>query len=223
LRDGAILGSSEAARSKLEALLCDSETRSAKQRISASGEATRDLLPTHFWENSASLWVLTSVDDGVDYLEIHWPDYEDIYHGRSEFLVRRADVERWERLYPELAAPPAPEPPPPPPPSPPKTTAGAEARAIAHLKPLLDLRRDAMSKGEAWEECEHFTISYAGFERRVWPAAREKAGLEREAPAGRKKRQPAEIESTIDQIVGPAPDKKPGGKSSGKSRRKSRS
>jgi hypothetical protein len=103
------LGSSEAARSKLEALLRDPETRSAKQRISASGEVTRDLLPTHFWEDSASLWVLTNVDDGIDYLEIHWPDYEDIYHGRSEFLVRRADVERWERLHPVLAAlPPAP-------------------------------------------------------------------------------------------------------------------
>ena len=41
----------------------------------------------------------------------------------------------------------------------PKATAGAEQRAIAHLKPLLDVRRDAMSRGEAWEACKQFNIS----------------------------------------------------------------
>jgi len=74
----------------------------------------------------------------------------------------------------------------------PKATAGAEKRAISHLKPLLDVRRDAMSKGEAWNECKQFNISHAGFENHVWPKARELAGLERKAPPGKKKREPVE-------------------------------
>jgi hypothetical protein len=151
--------------------------------------------------------------DGVDHL---WVDYRPYVHeDRSlfgwsrDFVVRRSDVERWERLHPELAAPPLPPPPPPP-----QTTAGAETRAIAHLKPLLKLRRDAMSKDEAWKECEQFSISRNGFENHVWPTARAQAGLERKAPAGRKKGKPADI-SEIEQAIGPAPGKK--------SRRKSRS
>ena len=45
---------------------------------------------------------------------------------------------------PSIAAP-LPPPPPAPPPAP-QTTVGAEARAIAYLTPLLERRRDAMSK-----------------------------------------------------------------------------
>jgi hypothetical protein len=110
---------------------------------------------------------------------------------------------------PSIAAPPLPPPPSPSPPPPaPQTTVGAEARAIAHLKPLLDRRRDAMSKDEAWKECKQFTISRNGFENHVWPTARERAGLERKARAGKKPRQPKEIEQEVDQILGPAPGKK---------------
>jgi len=96
----------------------------------------------------------------------------------------------------------------PPPAPPPQATAGAEMRAIAHLKPLLKLHRDAMSKDEAWKECKPFNISYNGFENHVWPTARELAGLERKAPAGRKRRKPKDIKPIIDQIVGPEPGKK---------------
>ena len=104
----------------------------------------------------------------------------------------------------------------------PKATAGAEQRAITHLKPMLEQRGDAMSKGEAWKECKQFNISYAGFENHVWPKARELAGLERKAPPGKKKRQPVEIEQEVDQILGPEPSK-PSQKSRRKSRRKSTS
>ena len=103
----------------------------------------------------------------------------------------------------------------------PKATAGAEQRAITHLKPMLEQRGDAMSKVEAWEECKQFNISYAGFENHVWPKARELAGLERKAPPGKKKRQSVEIEQEVDQILGPEPGKP--SQPSQKSRRKSRS
>jgi hypothetical protein len=84
----------------------------------------------------------------------------------------------------------------------PKATVGAETRAIAYLKPLLE-RNPAMSKDEARKECEPFKLSGAGFDDRVWPAARQAAGLSREAPAGRKRRKPTEIEPAIEQIIGP--------------------
>jgi hypothetical protein len=153
--------------------------------------------------------VVDYTDSADVYLDVYYPD------SHWEFYVRRLDVERWERLYPELA----PSPPPPlPPPVPAPTTAGAEARAIAHLKPLLDRRGDAMSKDEAWGECKQFNISYAGFENNVWPTARERAGLERKAPAGRKRRKPADIKSEVEQVIGPAPGKKSRSQSPRKSR-----
>jgi len=67
--------------------------------------------------------------------------------------------------------------------------------------------------------------AYAGFENHVWPKARELAGLERKARAGKKPRQPKEIEQEVDQILGPEPSKpsQPSQKSRRKSRRKSRS
>jgi hypothetical protein len=102
--------------------------------------------------------------------------------------VRRTDIE---------LAPAAPPPPPP------KTTAGAEPLAITHLTPMLKLRGDAMSKDEAWKQCKQFTISGAGFRYRVWPTARQQAGLEPKAPAGKKRRKPTEIEPEAEQIIGP--------------------
>ena len=107
----------------------------------------------------------------------------------------------------------------------PKATIAGEGRAITHLKPLLEHRGDAMSKGEAWDECKQFNVSYAGFENHVWPKARELAGLERKARAGKKPRQPKEIEQEVDQTRGPEPSKpsQPSQNSRRKSRRKSRS
>jgi hypothetical protein len=93
----------------------------------------------------------------------------------------------------------------------PTATVAAEKRAAAHLKTLLERNRD-MSKGEARKACERFNLSGAGFDDRVWPDAREAAGLSRQAPAGKKRRRAAEIEQTVDQIIGP--DKKSGRKSS---------
>jgi hypothetical protein len=111
---------------------------------------------------------------------------------------------------PSTAASPLPPPPPPPPPPPaPQTTAGAEARAIVHLKPLLEHRGGAMSKAEAWAACSQFNMSYVGFEKHVWPTARELAGLPRKAPPGAKKRRRADIEQEVGRVIGPAPGKKP--------------
>jgi hypothetical protein len=64
-----------------------------------------------------------------------------------------------------------------------------------------------MSKDKAWAACSQFNLSYNGFENHVWPTAREKAGLDRKASAGRKPREPKEIEQEVDQILGPEPDK----------------
>ena len=85
----------------------------------------------------------------------------------------------------------------------PKATAGAETRAIAHLKPLIERYGEAMSKDEARKHCEQFKLSGAGFDDRVWPAAREAAGLPRQAPAGKKPRKSKEIAPEIERIIGP--------------------
>jgi len=205
------LGSSEDAKDELNDLLCNPLTRSARHKVDASGkeipDTNRHVDHPGFWQDR--LLLVPDADGGDDHLEVDYGDaYLDFYSpgGHWKFYVRRLDVERWERLYPELAAPPPP-PPPAPPPSAPQTTAGAEARAIAHLKPLLELRGDAMSRREAWKECKPFNISCAGFFNHVWPTARELAGLERKAPAGRKKRK-LDIESEVERAIGPAPDKK---------------
>jgi hypothetical protein len=211
------LGSSKDAKDEVEALLCDPETRSANHRVDASGKeilGTSGFLNAGFWPSR--LLLVPDADGGADHLVVDYTDSADVYldvyfpDSHWEFYVRRTDVERWESLYPELA-----------PPLPPQATAGAEKRAIAHLKPLLERHGDAMSKDEAWKECEQFSISRNGFENHVWPRTRELAGLERKAPAGRKHK-PKEIEQEIEQIVGPKPGK-PSQKSRGKSRRKSRS
>jgi hypothetical protein len=68
----------------------------------------------------------------------------------------------------------------------PKATIGAETRAIAHLKSLLE-GNNTMSKNEARRACEQFKLSGAGFDDRVWPEARHQAGLSRQAPSGRKR------------------------------------
>ena len=127
-------------------LLRDSETVSAKCRVDASGkeipDTNRHVDHPGFWQDR--LLLVPDADGGDDHLEVDYGDaYLDFYSpgGHWKFYVRRLDVERWERLYPELAAPPPP-PPPAPPPSAPQTTAGAEARAIAPLwKDMVDDRQ----------------------------------------------------------------------------------
>jgi hypothetical protein len=193
------LGSSKDAGQKLVNLLCDPETRSKIYRVDASGEedpATVCFPDTEFWPGR--LVLDPDADGGDDHLVVNYGDTNSDFYdpdGHWKFDVRRLDVERWERLFPELAPPSSP------------TTAGAEARAIAHLKPLLELRRDAMLRDEAWEECKQFNISRVGFEDRVWPTARLQAGLQSKAPAGRKRRKPVDIEAEVEQVIGPAPDK----------------
>jgi hypothetical protein len=104
------LGSSEDARDETYALLCDRETRSAKYRVDASGKeipGTFSSLGPWFWPGR--LLLEPDADGGVDRLVVDYMDYVDAYSvpgERMEFLVRHLDVERWERLYPELAAPP---------------------------------------------------------------------------------------------------------------------
>jgi hypothetical protein len=104
------LGSKEAA-SELEALLCDSETRSAIRYVDASGKevpGTPKYLDAGFWRGR--LLLVPDADGGADHLVI---DYTPSVHvefelpegGHWEFFVRRHDVERWERPYPPLAAP----------------------------------------------------------------------------------------------------------------------
>lgn len=69
----------------------------------------------------------------------------------------------------------------------PNATVAAEGRAVAHLADLLQ-QKPAMSKADAQKECKEFKLSDQGFTDRVWPTAREKAGLSRRAPPGRKSR-----------------------------------
>jgi hypothetical protein len=120
------LKSSQEAVSELEALLCDRETRSRKRRVDTSGEEIPDTLTflnAQFWQDYGALLSVVPDADGVgdrlrigtiaalvgmidytDYADIYWDDYSPGW--RWEFSVRRLDAERWEHLYPELAAPP---------------------------------------------------------------------------------------------------------------------
>jgi hypothetical protein len=66
-------------------------------------------------------------------------------------------------------------------------TARIETKAITFLVPLLKTNRD-ITRGEAWKKCKQKfpTLSERGFRSRIWPDAREGAGLESKAPAGRR-------------------------------------
>jgi hypothetical protein len=104
------LGSSQEAVDELEGLLRNRETCSAIQHTSASGEITHDILHAQFWRDVARLEVDTDAD-GVDRVRVEYPVYVhtdySLFGGSTEFLVRAVDdVQRWERLHPELAPPP---------------------------------------------------------------------------------------------------------------------
>ena len=69
------------------------------------------------------------------------------------------------------------------------TTAGQENKAThalgLYLKEKPNLTRE---QAATWCKNQGYTISGRGFQNAVWPNAREKAGLSRRAPAGRKKK-----------------------------------
>jgi hypothetical protein len=64
---------------------------------------------------------------------------------------------------------------------------GAEQRAIADLAEILR-KEPNIVKAEAKARISHHLFSAQGFEDRIWPRAREAAGLPAKAPAGRKSR-----------------------------------
>jgi hypothetical protein len=69
----------------------------------------------------------------------------------------------------------------------------ATIKALAsHLNSLPKERRGAVTraKAEAWCRTQGFTISQRGFQSRVWPEARNLAGLPRIAEPGRKRKSP---------------------------------
>jgi hypothetical protein len=110
------LGSSKDAGHKLVDLLCDPETRSKIYRVNASREIDPNTVcfpDIEFWPGL--LVLVPDADGGDDHLVANYrgDPYLDFYDpdGHWEFYVRRIDVERWERKYPELAAPPPPRPP----------------------------------------------------------------------------------------------------------------
>jgi hypothetical protein len=61
-----------------------------------------------------------------------------------------------------------------------------ESEATTYLAGKLKQDRD-LKKDDAEAECKRFGLSKRGFLNRVWPDAREKAGLPAIAPPGRKK------------------------------------
>jgi hypothetical protein len=67
------------------------------------------------------------------------------------------------------------------------STAGSEMKAVAFLASQLRTNRN-MRRADAWKACcmEFPKLSERGFRSRVWPQARQDAGLEPTAPAGRK-------------------------------------
>ena len=103
------LRSSKDAKDELEALLRDTETRSRKYQVDANGKevpGTSSYPDAEYWQDRLKLE--PDDDGGDDHLVIDYAEYEDIYlpDRHWESVVRRLDVERWEHLYPELAAPP---------------------------------------------------------------------------------------------------------------------
>jgi hypothetical protein len=101
---------------ELKALLRDRKTRSVKRRVDAGGKeilGTRGLVDIGFWPDYVSnLSVVPDADAVGDRLGVDYTNYVDAYSlpdERTEFFVRRLDVERWEGLYfPAIAAPPSP-------------------------------------------------------------------------------------------------------------------
>src|SRR5262249_28298958 len=99
---------SKDAKDELSALLCDPETRSAIHKVDASGKeipgTSSHVDHPEFWPDRLSL--VPDADGGADRLAVNYPDSIYLPDGHWEGFVSRLSVERWERLYPALAAPP---------------------------------------------------------------------------------------------------------------------
>jgi hypothetical protein len=65
------------------------------------------------------------------------------------------------------------------------STAGAEGRAVDELADILR-REPNLGKAAAKERLSRHLFSGEGFEKRIWPAARMKAGLDPKGKPGRK-------------------------------------
>jgi hypothetical protein len=105
------LGSSKDAKDELDALLYDPETRSAIHKVDASGKeipGTASYPGNGFWQDR--LLLIPDPGGGADHLAVDYPDSIYLPDGDWRGFVSRLSVERWERLYPELAAPPPPPP-----------------------------------------------------------------------------------------------------------------
>jgi hypothetical protein len=167
-----------------------------RKRATAFDTLANDLLTGEFEENGRSrvLYLHPFTKKARMTREWLWDAIEhdyDAQHGRSEFLphcwIERRMFERWlakhrlpaspERFQPQKTRPAVAG-----------TAAGENAaiRALAtYLKENPEVRREDAAD---WCRAEHFKFSYRGFQSRIWPAAREQAGLEAKAPVGRKRK-----------------------------------
>jgi hypothetical protein len=69
------------------------------------------------------------------------------------------------------------------------TTAATEIEAVAFLAGKFRSSGEELTRANAFAECsKYFKLSRTGFRLRVWPKARESAGLLATAPSGRKRR-----------------------------------
>jgi hypothetical protein len=72
----------------------------------------------------------------------------------------------------------------------PASTTGGDQRAVARLTEILKADT-SLTKQKAKERLQIEGLSFSGlrFENHIWPEARERAGLPRKAPAGRRPNQ----------------------------------
>lgn len=124
------------------------------------------------FSNQAELKDQILNDCTIDVMDTHRPI-------RRQFVRRRVPVPHWiyvtraslEQFAKSMLA----------------ATVPTETRAKAYLKRLLE-GDPKMKREDAREACKQFKLSDQGFEDRVWPDAREAAGLPRKGKPGPKSR-----------------------------------